>query len=396
MAIKEVTAINRMTPFGEKNVGAVLEYEEAIDAASLSIDAYEVRHRTITGVHAEDTFGGRQGHYVVLDLDPDAKGAETRRMVGFGPNTRTRVTGARLSVVQRRALRTIDGTPVHRTICGTRNTTQVDPDLAGYQHMVFRTADDHRLAYHLFVPAGSGEGQDPAYPLVLFMADSSVVSEDSTAALIQGLGGVIWALPEEQERRPCYVLVPAYQQKTADDDYTVTWECEATVQLLQEVLERYPIDRSRVYGTGQSMGCMMLYEMMSTHPDLFAAGFMVAGQWDPARIATLGDQRLWILISERDEKAFPVITESVRLLEERGVRVARGHVHAQADAQTLQQFADEVLAQGAGIQFTWYEGDSNLPAGIKPFPGCYHLFTWRWAYGIEPIRAWLFAQSRNA
>ena len=67
---------------------------------------------------------------------------------------------------------------------------------------------------------------------------------------------------------------------------------------------------------------------------------------------------------------------------------------AKADEKTKRSFAKSVLAQNANIQMTHYEGASDLPEGMKPFPGCYHLCTWLWAYAIEPIREWMFSIER--
>ncbi|MGH1554443.1 alpha/beta hydrolase-fold protein [Streptomyces sp. L7] len=43
--------------------------------------------------------------------------------------------------------------------------------------------------------------------------------------------------------------------------------------------QQYSIDRKRRYTTGQSMGAMMSLGLNIKYPDLFAAAFIVAGQW---------------------------------------------------------------------------------------------------------------------
>ena len=40
-------------------------------------------------------------------------------------------------------------------------------------------------------------------------------------------------------------------------------------------------DKNRIYGTGQSMGCMMLCELNIRYPGFFGGCFLVAGQWNP-------------------------------------------------------------------------------------------------------------------
>lgn len=87
---------------------------------------------------------------------------------------------------------------------------------------------------------------------------------------------------------------------------------------------------------------------------------------------------------------------AMKKLETNGVIISRGYLNAKANEQAKQDFAKAVLAQNANIQMTWFEGDSDLPEGIKPFPGCYHLCTWLWAYDIEPIREWMFSKKKGA
>ena len=248
--------------------------------------------------------------------------------------------------------------------------------------------EGHSLPYNLFIPENTAEPM----PMVVFMHDMGSVSREPDFTLRQGIGALVWADAAEQAKRPCFVLAPQYGEKSAHDDYTVGWAAEATVALIQEVCKRYPVDTGRIYGTGQSMGTMMLCELLITHPRFFAGCFLTAGQWDPARMSAIRDERVWIMVSEHDERAFPIMGECMRAVEAAGGRVARGHVDAKADTETKARFCADVIAQGANIQFTWLEGDSVLLPGIPVFPAVHHMCTWKWAYLFEPIRAWLFEQ----
>lgn len=244
------------------------------------------------------------------------------------------------------------------------------------------------LKYNLFVP----ENMDAPLPLVVFMHDMGSVSNETDKTLRQGIGALVWADTEEQKKRPCYVLAPQYGEKSAHDDYTVGWSAEATIQLIQYICEKYNIDQSRIYGTGQSMGTMMLCELLIRHPRFFAGCFLTAGQWDPARMGAIKDERVWIMVSEHDGRAFPIMGQCMESIEKAGGKVARGHVDAKADEETKVAFCKDVLSQNANIQFTWLDGDSVLTLDAPNFPAVHHMFTWKWAYLFEPIRAWLFEQ----
>ena len=252
---------------------------------------------------------------------------------------------------------------------------------------VFETGE-HTLTYHLFVPEQDGL----PLPLVVFMHDMGSISDETDRTLRQGLGALVWVDDQEQEKRPCFVLAPQYREQQAFDDYTVGWAAEATIDLIRHVCENYPIDTTRIYGTGQSMGTMMLCELLIRHPGFFAGCFLTAGQWDSERMSAIKDEHVWIMVSERDGKAFPIMGQCMRAIEAAGGKVARGHVDAKADEATKARFCTDVLAQNAGIQFTWLDGDSVLMPDAPDFPAVYHMYTWKWAYLFEPIRAWLFEQ----
>ena len=256
-----------------------------------------------------------------------------------------------------------------------------------FRQFTFAT-EEHILQYNLFIP----EDVSAPLPLVVFMHDMGSVSQEADYTLRQGIGALVWANEKEQQKHPCFVLAPQYGEKSAHDDYTVGWAAEATIRLIQYLCSKYSIDKTRIYGTGQSMGTMMLCELLITHPRFFAGCFLTAGQWDPERMAQIKDEHVWIMVSEHDDRAFPIMGECMAAIERAGGKVARGHVDARADEETKARFCRDVLAQHADIQFTWLDGDSVLLPGAHIFPAVHHMSTWKWAYLFEPVRAWLFEQ----
>jgi len=47
-------------------------------------------------------------------------------------------------------------------------------------------------------------------------------------------------------------------------------------------------------------------------------------------------------------------------------------------------------------KFTWLDGDSVLLPDTPDFAAVQHMYTWKWAYLFEPIRAWLFEQKKES
>ena len=140
---------------------------------------------------------------------------------------------------------------------------------------------------------------------------------------------------------------------------------------------------------------MMLCELLLRNPGFFAGCFLVAGQWNPDLMGAVKNENLWILVSEMDEKAFPIMGDCMKQVEKQGGRVVRGTLNAKDPLEEQNAKVRKIAGSGEHIFFTWFEKDSVLPEGEEPFPGAYHVNTWTHAYRLEAVADWLFAQSRN-
>ncbi len=260
--------------------------------------------------------------------------------------------------------------------------------------MNMKSSGEQSLAYDLFFPENWDDGRK--YPLVLYMHDLGGCTDDPQNVLEHDEGASVWSRPEEQALRPCFVVVPAYPRKTTSDG-KVTWEVEATYDLICELTDNYPIDRDRIYGTGQSMGCMMLYYLMIKHRGLFAAAFTVAGQWDPGELSVLRADNIWILVSEKDFKAYPTMLEAVANMEKDGARVSRGTLPGD-EPDKWDELIHEQMKEGTSVNFTAFaepEQSADLDENGNPtWPGAFHKTTWLRGYKIPAIREWIFMQHR--
>lgn len=255
--------------------------------------------------------------------------------------------------------------------------------------------EEKKLLYNLYIPENLEKGKK--YPLVLFIHDMGSCSADVKNTLIQGKGATVWAADAWQKRQPCFVLAPCYERQCANDDFQVTWEADATIGLVKELLLQYAaIDEKRIYGTGQSMGCMMLCELMLRNPGFFGGCFLVAGQWNPKTMGSVKKENIWILVSEKDFKAFPIMGECMKAVEENGGRVTRGSLNARDSLETQNQKIREIARSGEHVFFTWFENDSVIAEDTEEIkPWFYHVQTWKHAYDLEAVGDWLFAQKRS-
>ncbi|BCZ17169.1 peptidase [Helicobacter sp. NHP19-003] len=241
------------------------------------------------------------------------------------------------------------------------------------------------LRYNLFIPK---HADNQPLPLVLFMHDAGTTGNLQQATLLQGLGALIWAHPEEQRKRPCYVLAPQYDEIVVDDNSHASAMLDVTMHLVQEISQKYPIDTSRIYTTGQSMGCMMSIALLIKYPHFFASAFLVAGRWDANLCDPLARDKFWLLTSGDDVGSFALSNAIIERLERKGAKVAKAIWDGKWDQAQFQQACQEMIAKSAPINYTMFQKNSLL--GVDKISA--HRNTWRVAYSIEPIRAWLFAQ----
>lgn len=431
-----VTALADIFPEGEKTVAYALEYDTDLVPGSLSPGMFSLlddslaplvpaADRTILRAYVNQapvcSPTEKAGHYVILETDLSEKqsfaivsykssgqpdpfgpgpmsyaprkpaGPRPDKMPGQ-PGPDMNYTGPKPQHVLARQLCPLPSAggeviPAGEKLCSRTVCPAAD------RFQLCRFGD---LPYCLYIP----ENYDPAqrYPLVLFIPDAGGRGTDPRVPLIQGLGGVVWASPEDQARHPCFVVCPAFgpTEILTHDDFTCLNKLYKIKPLLEDVMATYPIDPDRLYTTGQSMGCMTSCELMNTWPDLFAGALLVAGQWDPERCGrTLYNKDIWILVSCNDLKAHAGMDAVTAAIEDNGGEVARFLWDARAGQDALNTLAEEAAQVPARIRYTIFEGDSVVPDGEEPGPGSNHTCTWRTVYSIPALRDWLFTTSRR-
>lgn len=250
------------------------------------------------------------------------------------------------------------------------------------------------LRYSLYVP--SQYDATRKYPLIVFIHDRGVCSHDQPLGLVQGIGGIIWVSDEEQREHESFVLVPQYTEAMVNDSFQVTSALEVTEQLITSLQDDYSLDERRIYGTGQSMGCMSLMEMGIRNPGLFTGLLLVAGQWDPSRIEVLSRTPIWAFVAQGDTRAFVGMNSCMDALEAAGASVTRVYWNGKASAEQAEQQARDLLLSHVGILYTVYEGNSVVPTktlenSAVPLMLKNHMATWRKVYQIKAVRDWLWS-----
>lgn len=222
---------------------------------------------------------------------------------------------------------------------------------------------DWTMPYRLFRPT-----TNKRVPLVLYLHGSGGLGNDNLKQL--GLGNIfgtrVWLLPENQERNPCYVVVPQTDRGWARYDLSQPSDGPAkmlpglgdgarlALEIVTALCREFQIDEHRIYVTGQSMGGAGTWHMTAQRPKLFAAAVACCGS------PTLEDATqsiatpLWDFHGDADESV-PVTVSRDRI---KALRKAGGH---------------PLYTEYAGIGHN----------------------VWEWAYTELELIKWVFSQRRD-
>ena len=147
-----------------------------------------------------------------------------------------------------------------------------------------------RLPYRLVEPAAVTEGA--TYPLVVFLHGAGERGDDGVSALRHFADRM--ATPAMRSRYPCFILAVQCpkEQRWVDADWSAatppafapqpTPSMDAVIAALRTTVRSKPIDMSRIYLTGLSMGGYGTWDLAARHPAWFAAAVPVCGGGDPA------------------------------------------------------------------------------------------------------------------
>ena len=395
--IRSVTSVTEVFGTGQQITHIIVEFNERVVNSQLTKNTFTVSDRTVEKIYSntrpERTDIVKDGRFVIIELNPKDSGASLRLEgndeVGF------QMKKATSKITQKEDILFTNGKKLEKSIAILENNKTRNLIVENFKQFVYKDPKTGTsVKYNLYIPKNYDKNKK--YPLVLFMHDKGVLSEDTKTALLQGNGATSFATPEEQARHEAFVLAPQYSRQVVDDNGDITSDLDATVNLIRDYLiSKYSIDEKKLYATGQSMGGMMAIVMNYKYPELFAASYLVACQWNPKEVSTMAKNNLWITVSTGDAKAYPGMNSITSELIKRGATVAKDNWRADyTDAQFLEG-ARKVIAQKSNIKYTTLEKGTNPYLPKDANPGLEHSGTWKVAYNIPGIKDWMFLQSKQ-
>jgi len=233
----------------------------------------------------------------------------------------------------------------------------VSPDQ--FESASFTSSRGTELPYRLLRPSKLSQGQ--TYPLVVQLHGSGGIGTDNLSQLERLAKS--WAMPEVRDRYQAFVLIPQFPIRSANYGPAAPDQHAVASAALQDALELVaqfaavnPVDKSRLYATGFSMGGSAAWLLPTIGPGVFAGIVPISGVAPP-------DSQAGTFIH------LPVLA-----------------IHGNADEENPitadRRFVQTIANQGARqVSLREYQGlDHQPPADI--YPG----FWWR---------DWLFRQQRK-
>jgi predicted peptidase len=405
--------ITTVTPSGNWRVTAVaVRYAERIDPRGGTIPpaAFEVTAtvnrqtaaRTVTRVYpntaAEVADRGRPGDHLIIELaasDPNALAA------GTDPYPLDRAYAVR----QVADLTTPQGGVVlPASPLAIRNDGVLSPVVDDFTAGSFADSSGFELDYRLCQPEGflREPGRAVRYPLVITLHGGGEVADNNMTQLTANRIAVTFATPERRRRHPAFVLspqipLPRPMEGPDGTDWTDPRVQRATVELIDAVTARYPVDTGRIYLVGLSSGGRGVFSLLPKHPGRFAAAVATAGWGDASTMDRVLDVPLWADHSIDDpvvpyrEGRFgkPGTWTLMNALEAAGAKVTRGEWANNLPKAEFEARSRELLrtarATGSHVLFTSYSPGTTA---VNPH------FSWAQTYENDVIIEWLFAQSR--
>ncbi len=437
--IQSLYALCEVTGGGKKVYGIAVQYDVAINPASLALDTYSTS--VFPAARGGPGMMGGAGMPQNTATPTPTTTAKARPVVAIYTNAepallsdRKSVAGMyviaefahepdlsaqssdsdKVSLTQDKNVTTADGavyaasSTVLDNASGRGNNSVIRSiDAWEQSHWWWDDSRSAWLEYSIYLPKSflKPGGENKEYPLVVAITHSGT-SYDGTCAqtLTDQCIASIWGLPEEQAEHECVVITPRYERTTMNDYWEHTYDLENTYKLIEFMLSNkwnfgnpnkedradkvLKIDAKRVYTTGWSMGAMSSIWMMAKHPKTFTAGLIIAGQQRPSDVVDLAKQNVLIITGTEDGKATPWNEKCVPVWEKAGGKVTRPAERLDAslifpvdDQKKLTAQIDGYIGKGGNITFLTFDKVDHMGSARKFFY-------------IKAARNWLFNQRK--
>jgi predicted peptidase len=151
-----------------------------------------------------------------------------------------------------------------------------------------------RLGYLLYLPKRTWSSHKK-WPLILYLHGKSLRGNDLSKVSKYGL-------PKRLLTDRGFPFIVVCPQLPADRRWTDT---RAMAQLVKDISQKYPVDRSRVYAAGFSMGASGVWRVAHDSPGVFAAIISIGGMYEKPLVldGKMKGATAWIIHGTNDTEA---------------------------------------------------------------------------------------------
>lgn len=158
-----------------------------------------------------------------------------------------------------------------------------------------------QMNYLCYFPENFNQQSDQLYPLLIFLHGSGERGSDLEKVMIQGPPALV-----EKQPFPAIVVSPQCAP-------SVWWDVFELNKFLDQLIRIYPVDTTRIYLTGLSMGGYGTWEWATRHPERFAAIVPVCGSGNVHRAERLVNVPIWAFHGAKDDVVPP--EKSIEMVE---------------------------------------------------------------------------------
>ena len=178
---------------------------------------------------------------------------------------------------------------------------------------------DEVFNYQVLRPIKIEEGKK--YPIVIFLHGAGERGDDNRAQL--KYFPTMMAKPEYREKYPCFLIAPqcragkswaGFGRRRGATGNALTEpadQLKVVMQILDNSLKMYPVDTSRIYLTGLSMGGYGSWDWAIREPDRFAAIVPICGGGDETKADRLIRTPIWAFHGDKDDVVPPAASRTM-------------------------------------------------------------------------------------
>jgi predicted peptidase len=214
---------------------------------------------------------------------------------------------------------------------------------ASFSFQNAKTKQDQQLRYWIYLPKNYVANAQEKFPLVLFLHGSGERGANLDLVKKHGPPSILGVHPELDS---CIIVSPQCPSQQ-------WWNTGDLKLLCDDLLKSHPIDSSRVYLTGLSMGGFATWTLLAEYPQFWAAAVPICGGGDPQKAASFKHVPLWVFHGAKDP-AVPL--------------------------KASQEMVDALKSVGADPKFTIYPEEAHQ--------------SWIPAYKDPSLWKWLLSQKR--